>query len=154
MYNPSQTLILASARDQAVESQVSKPWRHLIEAVVSKWEQRPVFPASTLSIHSRYKNPSRLHSVLRLNTTPLLKPVGIKTDSSIPDDRCRHLPAESHRWLQHPSLYSAVGGRGGGEGGGKGWWTSRWVWTPCWAGGGGVCIIRLSCLQVWRDARK
>lgn len=145
MYNTFQTLILASARDWTVKSQVSKPWRLLIETVVSKWERRPVFPPSALSIHPRYKNPSRLCGVPRLNTTPLLKPAGIKTDSSIPDDRCRHLPTESHRWLQRPSIYSAVGGSGGGEEGGEGGgWTSRWAGLPCRTG---ASIISLCCLQ-------
>lgn len=85
------------------------------------------------------------------STTSLLTYAGIKTDSSIPADRCHHLPAESHCWLQHPSIY----------GGWSGWkWRRRRRRTErerekkrrraaTWAS-----LLGLWCLQVQLGARE
>lgn len=81
MSNTFQALILALVNDWTVKSQASKLWRLLSEAVVSKWEQRLVFPPPALSINPRYIKKYTLlpwrrpktSTVLRLCNWPLLR---------------------------------------------------------------------------------
>lgn len=114
MSNTLGTLIAAVARDSAAKSQVCK-WRRLLnEVVVSKWERGPLFPPPASSIHPCYTLKAK-----DLSASPSPKAANIKTDSSIPDNRCRRLPVQSHCWLQQASIYSCEGWRGRGVTGGK-----------------------------------
>lgn len=114
MSNTLGSLIATLVRDSAVKSQVCKRRRLLNEVVVSKWEHEPLSPPPASSIHPCYilkaKDPS---------ASPSPKAANIKTDSSIPDNRCSHLRAQSHCWLQRASIYSCEGWSGRGVTGGK-----------------------------------
>lgn len=113
-YNTLGRLIATLVRHSAVKSQVCKRRRPLNEVVVSKWEHDPLSPPPASSIHPCY-----ILKAKDLSASPSPHAANIKTDSSIPDNRCRHLRAQSHSWLQRASIYSCEGWSGRGVTGGK-----------------------------------